>query len=353
MALWGRTWKRKAEKRGADYSDAVVRLIQNEAGQEVVSEAATAAVEAAAGTLSRALGSARVEGDPQVVQAVTPEFLRSVGRDLVVKGASLHLIDVDRTVRLTRCSDWSFAGSPDPATWTVEAFAPGPTTSLSRRTTADGVVLVTWSQRRQDPTAGAGPLSLATLTASMAAKVEKALGDEASTPAATVVTMPEGTEEGGEADGPSPLDHLRRSLRAARGSVLLVETTASGYGQGMAGAPRQDWKPSRIGPAPPEALADLHGRAFAATLSACGVPPSVWESGADGTSQREGLRRLHLGTVLPLARQVEDEVRLKLEGDCRLVFDSYPLDIAGRSQSLKRLVESGVPVEDALRIVGL
>ena len=83
---------------------------------------------------------------------------------------------------------------------------------------------------------------------------------------------------------------------------------------------------------------------FEAVLAATGTPPSLFVD-ADGTAQREAVRRWHLGTVLPLARILEAEVRL--------TFDAYPLDLAGRAQAFQKLVVGGVPVSEALATAGL
>ena len=56
--------KREPERRnsGGDFSDAVVRLIEAQAAGSAADASSTAAVEAAAGALSRALSSAEVRG---------------------------------------------------------------------------------------------------------------------------------------------------------------------------------------------------------------------------------------------------------------------------------------------------
>lgn len=88
-------------------------------------------------------------------------------------------------------------------------------------------------------------------------------------------------------------------------------------------------------------------------LAACGTPPALFTDGADGTAQREALRRWHLNTVLPLARILEDELTLRLETDIKLKFDKYPLDLAGRASAFKGLVAGGMDVDKALAITGL
>ena len=87
-------------------------------------------------------------------------------------------------------------------------------------------------------------------------------------------------------------------------------------------------------------------------VASCGAPPSLFVD-ADGTAQREALRRWHLGTVMPLARMLEGELSAKLATPVRLRFDAYPLDLAGRAQAFQKLVAGGVAVTEALATSGL
>ena len=83
---------------------------------------------------------------------------------------------------------------------------------------------------------------------------------------------------------------------------------------------------------------------------ATGTPPSLFID-SDGTSQREGLRRWHLGTVLPLARLVEHELTAKLETPVRLKFDNYPTDMVSRASVVSKLAAvEGVSPEIALAL---
>ena len=65
------------------------------------------------------------------------------------------------------------------------------------------------------------------------------------------------------------------------------------------------------------------------------------------------LRRWHMNVVLPMARLLEDELSAKLEGECRLVFDGYALDMVSRATGVDKLVRAGVPTATALSAVGL
>ena len=96
----------------------------------------------------------------------------------------------------------------------------------------------------------------------------------------------------------------------------------------------------------------LQKQSFENVLSACGTPPSLFTD-ADGTSQRESLRRWHLGTILPLARILETELSEKLEADVGLKFDNYPLDLSGRAKAFQSMVGAGMEPAKAAGLAGL
>ena len=98
------------QQSGGDFSDAVVRLLEQTASGASADTRSTAATESAAGHLSRAFAAAEVVAPPWVQQAVSPTFLMQVGRDLVRGGDSLHVIRVNDMgkVALLPCSSWHF-----------------------------------------------------------------------------------------------------------------------------------------------------------------------------------------------------------------------------------------------------
>ena len=346
---WSKPERRES---GGDFSDAVVRLIEAQAVGTAADASSTAAVEAASGALSRAMSSAEVVAEPWVRDAVSPTVLGQMGRDLIRSGDSMHVVRVggDGAVRLIPCSSWHWEGSHDPASWTVRATAYGPSTSTTWNLPASAVVFVGWGSNPGQPYVGVAPTTWAHATARLGSEVERSLADEAAGPLAQLLAVP---QDGGDDGDDDPLKMLRADLRAARGRALLVETTASGWGEGKTAAPQADWRQQRLGPAPPEVMAQLRRDAFAHVLAACGAPPSMFVDNADGTAQREAVRRWHLNTVLPMARMVEHELTRKLETEVRLKFDAYPIDLAGRAQAFQKLVAGGVAVTEALATAGL
>ena len=343
----------KPERRdsGGDFSDAVLRLIEAQAAGSAADASSTAAVEAASGALSRAFQAARVVvGPPWAVEAICPAFLALVGRDLIRRGDSLHVIRMDGgRVQLIPASSWHWEGNHDPHSWTVRATCYGPSTSTTWNLPASGVVFVKWGFAPGTPYVGTGPLSWASTTARLSSETERSLADEAAGPLAQLLAIP---ADGGDDSDSDPLTMLKADIRTARGKALLVETAAAGWGEGASAAPRKDWQASRLGPSPPAAMPEIARDTFARVLAACGGSPALFDD-SDGTAKREALRQWHMGCVLPLARQLEHELTAKLEVPVRLEFDNYALDLAGRAQAFQKLVAGGVAVNEALATSGL
>ena len=235
--------------------------------------------------------------------------------------------------------------------WNCRVTVNGPSTNTTRLLSRESLVFVRWGSDPGGRHRGRGPLSWASTTARLHSEVERSLADEASGPVAQILTTPDGA--GGDPDTDhDPLAALRRDVKAARGRALLVESTSGGWGEGTQGAPRRDWMPSRLGPNPPEALANVGNDAFMRVLAAFGMSRSLFDS-SDGTSKRESLRQLHLGCIQPLARVLQHELTARLETDVKLKFDLYPADLAGRAQAFKNLVAGGVAITEALATSGL
>ncbi len=360
---WSKGETRQSNIGGSgNFSDQVIRLIEAEAAQKAVDAGTTAAVEAAAGALSRAFMSAEVDAEDWVQEIVDPGFLALTARNWVRAGASMHSIEMGASGRPWLASvafwNWENAGNADhPAdkrNWRVRATSYGPSSSKTRLLPWDGVVYTTWGSSPGTTYIGAGPLGFASTTARLMAETERSLTDEARGAIANLIPHPKPDSSAVDADGNpvDPLAALKADLAAARGRPVFVETLRAGLGQGQASAPQKDWIPSRLGPNPPEAMVEIAKQSFERILAACGMPAAIW-TGDAAQASREALRLWHQNTVRPLARMLEHELEVKLEADLKLQFDNYPLDLAGRAQAFQKLVAGGVGVNEALATSGL
>ena len=342
--------KRETREAIGGYTEIISRLIEAQASGTTQLASATAATEAVAGLLSRSLAAAVIEGPGDAAAIVTPRCLAQIGRDLIRVGESLHVLCyMNGRLLLIPASTWYWEGDADPATWLCSATCYGPSGSSTWRVPQSSVVFVTWGSPTARPYHGLSPSSWAADTARLHANAERSLADETGGPIAQLLAIPQDGGDGSDAD---PLIMLKSDIKAARGSALLVETSAAGWGEGKGAAPQRDWQAARLGPMPTEAMVKLADAAFARVLAASGCSPALFDD-SDGTSKREALRQWHLGVVVPLARQIEHELTAKLDTDVRLRFDLYSTDLAGRAQAFQKLVAGGVAVAEALITTGL
>jgi len=345
-------WQKAERREASTYTELVSQLIEAQAAGTTQKASATAAMEAAAGLLSRAFASATVDAPDDIAEALSPRCLAQIGRDLVRIGESLHVIRMaGPRLLLVPASTWYWEGDADPATWRCTATAYGPSGSSTWRVPGASVIFAAWGAPVARPYHGLGPGSWASETARLAGAAERSLADEAGGPVAGLLTIPSGHEAGSE-DDDDALASLRSDIGKARGSALLVETTASGYDEGRSSAPQRDWDPRYLHPSPTEGLVKVADAAFSRVLAACGASPALFDN-SDGTAKREAMRQWHLGTVAPLAGILERELSDKFGMPVRLRFDLYNVDLSGRAQAFQKLVAGGVAVNEALVTAGL
>ena len=346
---WSKTEAREA---GGGYTEIISRLVEAQAAGTTQQASATAATEAVAGALSRAFAAATVDGPDDVRGALSPRCLAQIGRDLVRVGESLHVIRYSGgRLRLYPAATWYWWGEAEPETWQVTATVYGPSGSTTWRVPFASTLFVAWGSPTARPYHGLSPGTWAADTLRLAANAERSLANEASAPTAQLLPIP---QDGGSGEDDDPLASLKADIKNAKGAAVLVETVAGGWGEGKAAAPAADWKQSRIGPAPTEALVKLAESAFARSLAAAGAPPGLFAEGTDGTGMRESLRQWHMGTVRPLARILEVEASEKFAAPIMLKFDGYPMDMVSRAQVFAKLAAvEGVSAALALELSGM
>ena len=164
---------------------------------------------------------------------------------------------------------------------------------------------------RPGPWLGVGPLQWANATASLAGRLEAGLASEASAPPAQLLPVPSDGQGGADGDEDAdPLAGLRADLAKAKGRAVLVETTAGGWAKGPGDAPRRDWEQKRIGADDwPDVLRESRADVAANVAQACNVPVALLDGRAEGTSQREALRRFAHLSLEPLGELVAYELR--------------------------------------------
>ena len=213
---------------GIPFSDAVTAAIVAAVGGTTPADpTAIAAVEAAAGLYSRCIAGATVEDS---TGSVTPAVRALIARDLIRRGESVHLLDVDRgRVRLLPAGSWDVRGTWREDQWWYRLDLFGPSGNVTRFVPGQSVVHARYAVDPARPWLGISPLMWARATGTLAANLEQRLGEETGGRVAHLLPVP---QDGGDGTDDDPLKGLKADIAAASGSTVLVETTSAGWGEG-------------------------------------------------------------------------------------------------------------------------
>ena len=347
---------KRTEDRASSFTQLVVQQLAAGADGTVTSTAGLAVLEIAAGLYGRAFTVAEVTPQSASTRGLTPSVLEIIGRELISSGELVLVPEFGPSgMELLPASDWYVTGGPNPSSWRYRVTVPGPTTLSTRILPAAGVVHFMYGRSPIQPWKGIGPLDRARSTGTIAANLEKRLGEEVGGRSGNLLPVP------GD-PGSTTFDGLRADLSSLKGNTAMVPSLAGGFEQGQAGGRGQEWKPIRFGADPPSGLDVIRSSAGRAVLSACGVPiPLADSSKVPSQALREALRQfLHL-SVAPLAELVAHELRTKLDvPELSLKFRRlHAADIMGRARAFGSLVNAvsgetpAIDPERAARIAGL
>ena len=352
---WPWQWGRAEHRQSQSYTDALTAALFAGAKGTNGTAATTAALEACSQLYGMCFAAARIEGaPPMIADAITPACRELIARNLVRRGEDVHLIATGAGgLRLLPAGGWDIRGGADPADWYVRLDIYGPSGTYTTTVPHAATVHCRYAVDSALPWRGVPPLGWARSTGALAGRLEDGLSNEAGGSAAYLLPVPQDGGDGGDDD---PLKRLKSDIALAKGKVTLVETTSAGWGEGAGGKPARDWEQKRVGADWPDVLRATRKDVFENVAAACGVPGVLLDPRAEGTSQREGLRRFAHLAIEPLAELVAAELRMKLDApSLRFNFDGLMAsDLAGRARALGILVKSaGFSREQAARIAGL
>ncbi len=255
---------------GSGYTSLILRGLTAAADGDVsASVEGLAVAEAVRGLWRRSLSACTVT--PATAAAVLDRGMLSLIADslLSAEGEYVGVLDVafdGRMVLLPAADVYIHSGHPDPAAWVYQTWVSAPTGGYLRRTvTRETVMHVQWRRDKRTPWYSVGPWVAASTTATLAARLERAIAREVNSPVGTAIPIP--------ASLPDPAqDALKAAMAALKGGLALVPTSAGGGGIGMHDAPQRDWRTTRIGPAPTKETVDLRGMTCRDISTAAGVP---------------------------------------------------------------------------------
>ena len=331
--------KIRTELREGGYTDLILAGIDSTARGSDADVLVTGAVEVSAGMWARALAAADVSG----TDALTRRVRHRIGRDLIRGGESVfEIVTENGRAELAPVAYWEVL-----AGWRYRLEQTEPPGDTKAKIVArEAVAHWKWSEGRE-PWRGISPLAAASKLGTLAARVESKIAEDLAAPTAYILPIP--------ADGGDPkLDALRADIGKAQGAAILAEGTTGGWEEtrNQAGT-RQDWKAQRLGPEIPEGLRETWKEVLLAVGNACGIPAGLLDPGADGTAQREAYRRFIMASVQPVADMMAEVAGEALDSEITVQFASlHAHDITGRSTALAKLVEAGLSLDDAHRLVG-
>ena len=206
------TWGKPPETRAdSSFTDALVAALVSGAGGSASGiPTATAALEACAGFVSRAFASAELPAGVEI----QPATLALIGRDLIRRGESLHLIEVaDGAVELRPVGSWDVRGGPREQDWWYRVDTHGPSGNHTNLVPSRSVCHVRYAVDAARSWYGLGPIQVAAAAGRLAAETTMALGFEAGRPQGSFLVLPD----------PSKAETIAAQIKTAQGKVLGVE----------------------------------------------------------------------------------------------------------------------------------
>ena len=339
---------RKTEAR-ADATVEIVNRIEAEAGGTVADPGALAIAESCIGLWERAIQAATVTPASMALLPVNPVVLALAGRSLAARGEFVAIIDTSGDgLKLIPASGWDVRGFADPETWFYRVDQIGPSGSVTDTHSGAAVLHFRIGADSRTPWRGQSPLRRASASGELAARVEASLSKEMKMPVTALVTLVGTPDQTGT-----------RAANIRKGGVVVADVgLASG---GLQPTPGRHFTPARLQPSPDtvtEALRTQTGRDIA---NAFGISPTLFNASGDGAGQREAWRRFWTGTIEPVGRMIQTELRAKLDPAAMVGFEALRAsDEDGRSRAVSRRAaayktfrDAGKDDAEAMRLAGL
>lgn len=306
------------------------------------------AVETAAGWWGRSLASATVTPNSAALAGLTPPILEQIGRSLLTRGESVHVISVaDGGVSLIPASSWDVRG--DSRAWWYRCVLAAPDSSETVSVPGDSVLHTRYGCDVRRPWRGCSPLVSAAETLRGASNIEAATAAEFAFELKQLVTP-----DSMRADmpgGPVQLDGNQQGQLADSFAQALAHP-APMIGSNVI-VPPEAVKLSRLGPEPPESYEGLRTVIEMSVYRACGLPPALLDPRAAGNSSREAYRQFVASTISPIGRLIEHELRIKLDAGAGIAFDALrSTDLTARARAFSSLTTGGATAESAAAAVG-
>ena len=271
--------------------------------------------------------------------------LSTIARTMIDAGQSDWLINVGSTgaVVLLPVTASNVVGGPDPRTWLYQLTLAGPSETVTLQRAGESILSFRLRVDPKTPWTGK-PAIDSTGTGLLLCQLEAQMGAESRIAPARVIAG------GAVADQAEDISELV----GAGGIVGITQAIAS----------REDPSGIKAGVVRNEVTASsvsLHEKLSTLILGAMGVPSDLVTGSSSESGSRESFRRLASTTInnilTTVAREWESKMGTALEWDLDRLRSSDDVSRAratgSRAQAVSKLVDSGVPLPQALAIAGI
>ena len=273
--------------------------------------------------------------------------LSQIAREMVDTGESTWVISVGSAggVELLPCSVVAVLGGATPASWVYTLMLNGPSQSVTVQRSGESILSFRLRVDSRTPWKGRPALD-STGTGALLCQLEAQMQAEAKVAPARLITGGAVAEQAGDITDTIKAGGIVSVLQA--GATASI-TDPSGL---KAGAIKNETSAPSV---------SLHTKLSTAICGALGVPPDLVLGGTSESAARESMRRFGSTTVqnllVTIAREWIEKMGTELQWNLDQLRSSDEVSRAratgSRAQAVSRLVDSGVPLPQALAIAGI
>ena len=339
MRPW-RSWFTE-ERAATDYTSVLLAQALA-AAKGITSIKSTAAFRGSLTLIGHAAGVASLSG---LHSDALQGHLSQIAREMVANGQSDWLINVGSTgeMILVPATATAVVGGPDPRNWIYQLTMSGPTETTTIQRPAESVLSFRLRVDSKSQWKGR-PAIDGTGTAALLCRLEAQMLDEAKVTPARVVAGGAVAEQAGDIS----------ELISAGGIVGITQGIAS----------RDDPSGIKAGIVRNEVTAPavtLHTKLSTAICGAMGVPADLVLGSSSESGSRESMRRLGSTTIqnilTTISREWTETTGLALEWNLDRLRSSDEVSraraVGSRANAVSRLVDSGLPLDQAMAVVGI
>ena len=271
--------------------------------------------------------------------------LSSIARSMIDTGQSDWLINLgsggDMVLLPVTASD--VVGGPDPRTWVYSLQVPGPTQTVTLQRSGESILSFRLRVDPKTPWTGK-PAIDSTGTGQLLCQLEAQMSAESRIAPARVIAVGQAAEQSTDVS----------ELVGAGGIVGIAQAIASREEPSgvKAGIVRNEVTASTV---------SLHDKLSTLILGAMGVPSDLVMGSGSESGSRESFRRLASTTInnilTIISREWQDKLGTVLVWDLDRLRSSDDVSRAratgSRAQAVSRLVDSGLPLAQAMAVVGI